>query len=85
MLVRDDLKPWIIDALSALGGRASVVQVCKFVWEHHEADLREGGDLFFSWQYDIRWAATKLRKEGVLASTAEKSAAPWRLIKEIKG
>ena len=79
MLVRDDLKPWIVDALRACGGRASVLEVCKHVWQHHEADLREGGDLFFTWQYDIRWAATKLRHERVLAPTEPKSPTPWQL------
>ncbi len=79
MLVRDDLRPWIVDALTALGGRASVVQVCKHVWQHHELELRQGGDLFFTWQYDIRWAATKLHNEGTLAATEPKSPTPWRL------
>ena len=79
MLVRNDLKPWIIEALKASGGRASVVEVCKYVWHHHESDLQHGGDLFYSWQYDIRWAATKLRHEGTLAPTEPKSPTPWRL------
>ena len=79
MLVRDDLKPWIVNALRASGGRASVVEVCKHVWRNHEAELRQGGDLFFTWQYDIRWAATKLRHEGVLAATEPRSPTPWQL------
>lgn len=85
MLIREDLRDWIIEALSARGGGASVLEVCKYVWEHHEDDLREGGDLFFTWQYDIRWAATALRKEGILASTEPKSATPWRLAESIDG
>ncbi|HEX5227610.1 MAG TPA: hypothetical protein VFW44_07860 [Bryobacteraceae bacterium] len=79
MLVRDDLKPWIKDALEASGGQASVIEVCRYVWHHHEAELRQGGDLFFTWQYDIRWAATKLRHEGIIAAADKKSHTPWRL------
>jgi hypothetical protein len=79
MLVRADLKPWIVDALQAHDGRASVLEVCKYVWDHHQDDLRRGGDLFYTWQYDIRWAATKLRQEKILSSTEPKSSAPWRL------
>ena len=79
MLVRSDLKPWVLDALRACGGRASVLEVCKYVWHHHEDDLHQGGDLFFTWQYDIRWAATALRKEGRLAPTEPKSSTPWQL------
>jgi hypothetical protein len=80
MQTRGDLKPWLIDALRAHGGRASIVEVCKYVWDHHETELRQSGGLFFTWQYDIRWAAMTLRKEGVLTPAEPKSAAPWQLV-----
>jgi hypothetical protein len=79
MLTRDDLKPWVLEALNASGGCATVVQVCRHVWQHHEADLRRSGDLFFTWQYDIRWAATKLRHERRLAPTDRGKPTPWCL------
>lgn len=85
MLTRDDLKPWILDALQANSGRATVVQVCRYVWQNHEVELRRAGDLFFTWQYDIRWAATKLRHEGKLAQTDRKSPTPWQLADAASG
>jgi hypothetical protein len=79
MVTRNDLKPWILDALGASGGRATVVQVCRHVWQNHEGELRKSGDLFFTWQYDIRWAATKLRHERKLAVADRQSPTPWQL------
>src|SRR5437870_8827553 len=61
---KTDLIEWLADALRAHGGSASIVDVCKHVWKEHEDDLRRSGDLFFTWQYDIRWAAYRLRREG---------------------
>jgi hypothetical protein len=49
------------------------------VWEHHEADLRASGDLFYSWQYNLRWGATKLRQDRLLAAKPPRSRGPWRL------
>ena len=60
---------WLIEALQALGGRGSIVQICKVVWERHEQELRKAGDSFYTWQYDIRWAATILRKRGIISAT----------------
>jgi hypothetical protein len=73
------LQGWIVEALEHLGGSGSIVDVSREVWQRHEHDLRASGDLFYTWQYDIRWAATKLRQAGGLAETAPKSRDPWRL------
>lgn len=64
MADRTDLKLWVMDAITAANGESSLVDVAKHIWTEHEADLRASGDLFFTWQYDMRWAATYLRKEG---------------------
>jgi len=77
MAIRDDLMPWILEALKANGGSATVLTVCKHIWAHHEPELRRAGDLFYSWQYDVRWRATKLRKNHKLR--ANKPSEPWRL------
>ncbi len=74
------LESWIVEALKEHGGSADLIDVCKTVWRRHEADLRAAGDLFYTWQYDIRWAGTKLRKRGILApASREKSREPWQL------
>ena len=57
------LDGWVVDALASLGGRARIVDICNWVWDHHERDFRSSGELFYTWQYDIRWAADRLRRE----------------------
>jgi hypothetical protein len=74
-----DLRDWVVDALDELGGQGSVVDVCEVVWRRHEPDLRRSGDLFYTWQYDIRWAAQNLRDAGLLASMKDSRRGPWRL------
>lgn len=70
---------WVLEALTERGGSGSVVQVSKIVWRRHELDLRNSGDLFYTWQYDIRWAAQKLRDTGRLKPVPPRSRAPWEL------
>lgn len=64
MADKSDLKLWILEALAALGGHAHWVAVARHIWATHEADLRESGDLFYTWQYQLGWAAQVLRDEG---------------------
>ena len=78
MATKWDLRDWIVEALRRNGGSASVVEVCRDVWQVHEHDLRASGDLFYTWQYDIRWVAQEMRNSGQLGR-AEKRNGPWRL------
>jgi hypothetical protein len=79
MARRKDLRKWIIAALKAYNGKASLVQVCKYVWERYENELKRSGDLFFTWQYDIRWVAKQLRDEGILAAAESSPRGIWEL------
>ena len=63
---REDLKSCVVEALNAQGGKGTIVDVARKIWQRHEAELRLSGDLFFTWQYDIRWAKKQLRDEGRL-------------------
>jgi hypothetical protein len=76
----EDLRNWLIEALKENNGSASIVEVCKFVWETQENELRRSGDLFFTWQYDIRWAAHKLRKEGIMRAADSSPKGIWELL-----
>ncbi|QBF47364.1 hypothetical protein [Janibacter limosus] len=76
---KDILKTWVVEALESEKHEMSVLEVAKFVWQHHEDDLRSSGDLFYSWQYDLRWAAQVLRDEGVLKSKDGKRSGGWEL------
>ena len=79
MANKHDLGDWIVEALRANDGSARLVDICRFVWEHHEDELRRSGDLFFTWQYDIRWAATKLRLLGTLKAASSSPIGVWEL------
>jgi hypothetical protein len=79
MLRRGDLKQLVLDALSASGGSASIVDVAKHIWQASEADLKASGDLFYTWQYDMRWAATRLREEGKLVMADRSPRGVWEL------
>jgi hypothetical protein len=69
----------VLEALNQLGGSGSVVEVSRVVWQIHEPDLRSSGDLFYTWQYDIRWAAQVLRDEMQLEGVEGKRGEPWTL------
>ena len=56
-----------VPALRNLGGSGRVVEVAKQIWKDHESDLRAADDLFYTWQYDMRWAAQELQQEGKLS------------------
>jgi hypothetical protein len=76
---RNDLLPIVEAAVRHFGGRASVVQVASYIWEHHEAELRASGNLFYTWQYDMRWAALKLRKARKLIATELTDRGYWQI------
>lgn len=79
MITRINLSEWTTDALKFYGGSASIVQVCQYVWKNYADQLREAGDLFFTWQYDIRWAATVLRKKGIIRAANLSQQGIWEL------
>ncbi|GAA4717312.1 hypothetical protein GCM10025782_13030 [Pedococcus ginsenosidimutans] len=82
MAEKRDLETWIVQALREHGGEMAVVEVARHVWSHHEDELRESGDLFYTWQYDLRWAAQNLRDDGVLAAKEGHRRGGWRLAHE---
>ena len=65
-----------------MGGVGSVLEVTRTVWRLHEEDLLSAGDLFFTWQYDVRWGAQYLRNHGYLVEVKGSRREPWRLTDE---
>ena len=78
MVSKNDLTDWVVEALKANNGTGSILYVAQHIWEHHKRDL-EGSPLFYSWQYDMRWAATELRKKGRLVSADDDRRGKWTL------
>jgi hypothetical protein len=66
---RETLVPIVEKAVRHHKGRASHAAVAKYIWDHHEKDLRGSGAFFYKWQYDARWAADELKRRGVLEPT----------------
>lgn len=79
MLYRERLQLWVREALGDLGGQGLVNDVAKHIWLKHENDLRQLGDPFFSWQYDMRWAAQRLRETNKLGLRRQGAKSVWYL------
>jgi hypothetical protein len=77
---REMLKEWVVEALTNLKGSAHLIDVLKEVWKLHSAEIEKAGDLFYRWQYDIRWAADYLRREGRMRSADETPRGTWELV-----
>ncbi|PTM57036.1 hypothetical protein [Phreatobacter oligotrophus] len=78
---RADLPDVVVKALDELGGTGTVVEVAKLIWRDHEDELRASGDLFFTWQYETRWAAQRLRDLGKLSYGRRGGKGVWQLKK----
>lgn len=63
MISRNDLPELLYNTIKELGGKADMMTIFKKFYHDNEQLLKKSGDLFYTWNYDIRWAATKLRKK----------------------
>ncbi|EGR2565404.1 hypothetical protein DXI19_08260 [Vibrio parahaemolyticus] len=79
MVTRESMKSWIVECLELGGGAGWPKEVAKYVWESYESDLRSSGDMLYTWQYDLRWAAQQLRNSGVLKPVYRRTDLPWEL------
>lgn len=70
---------WVVEALRALGGSASILDIARHVWNNHEADIRAAGDLLYEWQYELRWAGDLLRRDGVIHPADASPRGIWEL------
>lgn len=78
-MTRNDLPDLLMKCLTVLGGEGTIVEVCKCFWTHYEEELKRSGDLLYTWQYDIRWAATELRKRNIVLDSKESPKGLWQL------
>ena len=76
---REDLQDWVYQALKSLGGKGRIVDVAKYIWKYYEEDLKASGDMFYTWQYDMRWAATKLRGSKKILPAEKSQKGEWKL------
>jgi hypothetical protein len=78
-MTRSDLQEVVLEALNFLGGQGTITQICKYIWDRYEKDLRASGDLFYHWQYDMRWAGQQLRNAGRLVESRKAPRGLWIL------
>lgn len=81
-MTRHDLPNILEDILKSMCGKGTIVEVCKVFWGRYEEELKESGDLFYTWQYDIRWAATELRRSNILKPAEVSLKGVWILKKK---
>jgi hypothetical protein len=79
MAFLENLKDWVVEAVAKLDGEGSIVDIAKQIWLDHENDLKASGDHFYTWQYEMRWAAQKLREKGKLKLRTVKGRSLWHL------
>lgn len=79
MATRHDLEQWVFDALKELGGRGAIARIAERIWNRHEEDLRRSGDLFYTWQYEMRWAGQRLYRSGKLKKKGLSGRGIWEL------
>ena len=76
---RDDLVSWVYQAVKENGGEASLLDVAKYIWRVHQSDLENSDNLFYTWQYDMRWAAQRLRDDGRFVSAMNQINKKWKI------
>lgn len=77
---RYDLPDILYNSIKEMGGQTNIIEVCKYVWQHYQQELFNSGDLFYTWQYDIRWAATELRKTKRMKAAEQSPRGIWEII-----
>ncbi len=53
--------------------------VAKYIWDNHRDEILASPHLVYTWQYDYRWVAMELRKEGLLRPAKESPKGVWEL------
>ena len=58
---------------------ASVVPRSDQTLTEYRNALEATGDVFYTWQYDLRWAAMTLRKQGIMKPADDSPRGVWEL------
>lgn len=76
---KEDLQILLKNVLNQLGGSAPIMEVFKKFYEMYGKNLDKNDDLFYTWNYDIRWAATELRKKHIMKPINLSPRGVWEL------
>ena len=78
MFDKKDLQNAVYQALIDLGGRATIIQVAEHIWNNNKEEIY-GSKLEFTWQYDMRWQATNLRRKRLIKDCNESPRSIWEI------
>ncbi|KAA1286929.1 hypothetical protein BVZ28_12560 [Alcaligenes faecalis] len=80
MVTRELMRAWVVLALQANEEKKAFPKdVARYIWENYKNELMRSGDMLYTWQYDVRWAAQDLRNSGVLKPVNGRRDLPWEL------
>ena len=78
-MTRTDLQDCVVNALKELGGKGSIIEIAKIIDNTHRKELKSSGDLYYTWHYDMRWAATQLRRQNIMKPAVRPYNGIWEL------
>ena len=81
IIKRKDLTEILEEALVSLGGEGRIVEICEYIWSKYSNDLLSSGDIFYTWQYDLRMSAKEtLKAEGKVITIKDGNKSIWKLV-----
>ena len=81
MIKRKELTEILEEALIALGGEGKIVEICEYIWIKYKEDLLDSGDIFYTWQYDLRMSAKEtLKAKGKIVTLKDGKKSVWKLV-----
>lgn len=63
-MVRNDLPDLLYEIIKSLGGKASMTNILREILKLYASKLNPSENMFYTWNYDIRWTVTELRRDG---------------------
>ena len=72
--LKEEMKTILTEVLQRLGKPSYINDVSRYAIENYKDRLRP-----YEWQYDLRWAASHLKKDGILTITPVGTYSLWSL------
>ena len=76
------IEKMLIDALQYFGKPTLITDVNRYIWNKYENDIRMSDEMLYKWQYQLRWAFTNLKKDGVCDFNKQGQNSLWLLTKK---
>ena len=66
IISKNDLPILLEEVLKEMDGNGYILDISKKFWIKYKDNITPNNNLFYTWHYDIRWAATELRKNNIM-------------------